>query len=145
MRRSILWVALAIAALVGVIVGYDMLVVTEEEELEAFVDAAHGEVTEERIDEALVFCDPAIEPVEVQVFGETQLYTDATALRTRARQSLHRFGGDDLTVLSSSVNAENGRGTIRLRFISSRGMLRADFTLIKHGDRWLVSKVGINR
>jgi hypothetical protein len=145
MRRSVLWGVLGVGAVVVVLIAYDALVVTDEERLEAFVDSVHGEVTSERIDEALSHCDPSIEPVEVQVFGDTTLYTDSSELESRARESLRRFSGDDLRVMTSSVRVEDGRGNIRLRLLSSRGMMRVDFTLVAHGERWLVSKVMVSR
>jgi hypothetical protein len=145
-RRTLAYVAGGIAAVATVWVVGDLLIVTDEERLEPFLDAVTGDVTPARIDAALAFTDPSREPVEVRALGTTVVYEDAESLSERAHTALSALSGETLRILGESIEVEGERATISVRILSGQtGMVNVGFDLRKHGDDWLVRTVRVTR
>ncbi|MBW2463048.1 MAG: hypothetical protein JRH11_15470 [Deltaproteobacteria bacterium] len=145
-RRSIAYAAAGLAALVALGLAYDALVETDEERIEAFADAVTGEVTSEKIAEALTWCDTGRQPVEVYLMGESLLYESDSALADRARQGMSRFMGQDVRALNRNVQVDGDRASLRVRVMNSQlGMVNATFEFRKRDDKWLLSVVRITR
>ena len=145
-RRTIGYVLGGAVVVIAIGVAIDMAIVTEEERLEAFVEAVTGEVTSEKIDAALSWIDTSRQPVEVYVMGQSDLYEDDDTLRERARDSMRRFMGQDLRMLNETITVEDERATIRVRVLNDQlGMVTAEFDLRKREETWLVSAVRVTR
>jgi hypothetical protein len=142
-RRGHLLAAAGVAVGIAVLALGDVLIVTDEEELEGFVEAVSGEVTSERIDAALEWVDPAAAPVEIGVWGDTRVYEDGAELRSRARSALRPFIGQRLRALREGIQVEEGTGDVSLQLVSGQGMVDVDFRLERRGDRWLVTRVRV--
>lgn len=140
-----LWFYLLVAALSvgGVAVMADALVVTDREQLEAFVDTLSGEIAAERIDAALRYTDPAQQPVELRSGRYRQSFNDPYELATEARDSLSPLLGDDVELLQDSIELEDTHASIALRLGAATGVYDVEFRLAKHGDTWLVSRVRV--
>ncbi len=145
-RRPIVYAAAGLVTLVALGLTYDALVETDEERIEAFADAVTGEVTSEKIAEALAWCDTGRQPVEVYLMGESRLYESDSDLADRARQGMSRFMGQDLRPLNRNVEVDGDRASLRVRVMNSQlGMVNAAFEFRKRGDEWLLSTVRITR
>lgn len=144
-RRRLLVVGGALATAIAIWWALDALVVTDEERLQAFVDDVTGPVTPQRIDEALRWVDPSVEPVEVRVLGRAEYYEEMEPLRQRAHRSLDPVAGTDLRTLQQGIDVNDGLATVSLRELTDRGMLQVTFTLHRHEERWLVSEVQVHR
>ncbi len=146
-KRRTLGLALAgalLAACVWMIVDY--LVVTDAERIQVFLDSVTGEVSSDKIDAALSWVDTSRQPVEVYVMGRSDLYEDDETLRTRARESMRRFMGQDLRILGENIEVEGDHAHLHVRVINSQlGMVNANFDFRRRGDDWLVSKVSVTR
>lgn len=144
-RARWLALALSLAAVAGGAVLYDALVVTDEERVEQLADEVPGRVTEARITAARArWLDLERQPFEVSVLGRIALYRagDEADLDRRA-QALAR-SGRVLRVLTSGVEVRGDRATLTMRVLDDQsGMRELDWTLRKHGDDWLVSRLGV--
>ncbi len=145
-RSRFLTQALVLALLVGSIAMVaDALVVTDEERLEAFVDAVTGEVDTRRIDAALSYVDPARVPVDITVGDDLRAYGEGQEvdLAERARATLAPFQGDDVRVVQEAIEIEGERALVALRIGTREGMADVQFRLVRRGDGWLVSRVRV--
>jgi hypothetical protein len=137
------------AAVVGLVVLYDGLVVTDEERLEAFVEDVSGPVDPHRVARARArWVDLERQPFEVSAMGRSLLYRagDDDALAERARRSLARLRGADLRVLGRAIAVEGDRATVSLRVMSpGRGLGRVEWRLRRHGDDWLAAHLAVRR
>ncbi|MCZ7686919.1 MAG: hypothetical protein M5U28_52520 [Sandaracinaceae bacterium] len=137
------------AALVAIVVAYDALVVSDEERLEALIEDSTGSITAARIERGRArWLDLARQPFEISGFGEARSYGagDEAALDDRAADAARTLAGDSLRAISSGVRVEGDRGTVTMRVLGQRlGMAQIEWSLRKHGDDWLVSRLSIRR
>ena len=142
-RRGHLIAVAAIAGIVGALLLGDLLIVTDEEELEALVESMTGEISAERIEAALQWVDPAAAPVEVVVFDRTEVYEDAAALADTARDGLAQLHGERLRTMRESIEVDGDTADISLQLASSRGLADVDLRLVRRADRWLITRIRI--
>jgi len=146
MQSRFLIQSVVVALLVGsVAMVADALVVTDEERLEAFVDAVTGDVETRRIDAALSYVDPARVPVEVMVSDDSRLYEEGQEvdLAERARHTLGPYTGEEVRLLQKSIELDDDRALVALRLGTRHGTANVQFRLVRRGDGWLVSRVRV--
>lgn len=142
-------IAIQFLVLVGLVcsvaVVADALVVTDEERLDAFVDAVTGEVETRRIDAALSHADPSRVPVEVVVGDDVHTYADGQEvdLAERTRRALTPLEDEHLRVLQEAVEVDGDRALVALRLRTRGGTADIQFRLVRRGDGWLVSRVRV--
>ena len=135
-----------IVLLISTLVVWDVLVVTDEERLEAFADAVTEEVNRENIDLALTYVDPSAQPVLIEFRHESQRFDSSSeSFETMARARLRPYEGTDQHALRKSVEVTGNKGHVSTETFSRRGKVGVEWDLRKHGDRWLVSRMSIRR
>lgn len=148
-RRAWIGAGIALAAIAGILVAYDALVVTEEERLEAFVDDVTGMVTQGRVRGARSrWVDLGRQPLEVSAMGQSLLYREGEEeeLAAQSRRALRSMLGTSLRVVSSSIRIEGDTATVDLRLMSrERGFGQAQWRLRRHGEDWLIERLSVRR
>ena len=131
------------AVAIGAVLIADWLIVTDEERLEGFVDSVTGRIDNERIDRALSWTDPKLQPMELTFRGQSLRFDadNAAELPSKAYTHLASYQGEKLTLLSKSIEVKGARATVVVDTLSRRGRTTVDYELRKSGDRWLVSGV----
>ncbi len=143
-------IALYGVAFVGLIGGIaavaDALVVTEREQLESFADAVTGQVSSKRIDAALRYADPSMEPIDVMSLDGRWSFDaeNAARLAAKVRTTLAPLEGTTVRVVQKSVQIENGNGRVALRLSTSEGLVNVTFSLRRHENRWLVRRAVVS-
>ncbi len=134
-----------LALLVGAVVAVDILVVTDEERLEQFIDDVTGPVDRELVDRAMQYVDPERVPIDVRVLDHAGAYDAQRAdeLEQMFRDRMRRFYGDRFRTLTRRIEIENGRAHIRMMLLSQRGRQQVALELRKVDDKWLVAAVRI--
>lgn len=129
--------------LIATLIVWDFLVVTDEERIESFADAVTEEVNPENIEAALAYVDPSVQPVLIEVRGQSIRFDkenkDDFAGMARAR--LLPFHGISQAVMRKTIEVHDTRASISTQTLSRRGRLEVDWELRKHGDGWLVSRM----
>lgn len=146
MKSRFLVQTVLVALLVGsVALVADALVVTDEERLEAFVQAVTGEVETRRVDAALAYAEPARVPVETLVGNDSTYYVEGQEvdLAERARRILAPYTGEDVRLLQKSIEIDDDRALVALRLGTREGTSNVQFRLVRRGDGWLVSRVRV--
>lgn len=139
---------MGLVAVVAALLVWDALIETDTERLEQLVEDSHGAVTRARLAEARDrWVDLAEQPFEVSAFSAPQVFTegDDEALDALAERGLQGLIGSTVRVLSTHISVEEDRGTVELRLLTDRGLVRADWGLRKRGDRWLAARLHVQR
>ncbi|MEM9194662.1 MAG: hypothetical protein AAGF12_36120 [Myxococcota bacterium] len=131
-----------VGAIALLIIG-DMLIVTDEERIEALVDSLAGPVDANKIDAILTWTNPEVQPVEVNAYGRTELFRDAESLKERARSGALVYQGQDLKLISSGVTIEGDVAQVTFRLFG-QGFVDGEATLLKRGDDWWISRAYIH-
>lgn len=121
---------------------------SDEDRLEAFAKAVSGEVSADRVRQALTtYVDPATQPVIVTVFGTPKEYGQAEAaeLTTTAQRRLARIMGASLRVMRRRIEVDGDRGRVELQLLSRAAAGHTRYKLRKHGERWLVAELDVTR
>ncbi|MCA9600470.1 MAG: hypothetical protein R3A78_14200 [Polyangiales bacterium] len=139
LRRALLVAAVLVAAFVT----YDVLVVTDEERIEAFVETITGTVDEDHIAAALAYFDPARVTIDVEVLGRGRVYSDAAQFRSDMRRAVSILQGDHLRALGEHIEVTGDTATVTMRLVTQRGIRDTEFRLVKRGEDWLVSRVRV--
>jgi hypothetical protein len=139
-RRAQLAGVLFLAVLGGVVL--DWLIVTDRERLEDFVACITGTITEAKVRRALTYTDPAVQPLEVTVLGETTVYNreDTAGLHARALRLGRSQEGQVWRALRRSIELQGPHARVSLQLVSGEGMTEAEFIFHKHGARWLLGE-----
>lgn len=146
LRKRWVWVAAVVVAIAAYF-GFDALVVTDEERLEAFADVVTGDLTDVRFEAAWAYVDLGRQPIEVLSFDGVQTYDAArgSEARARARQVVQRLQGDNLRALGQSIEITDDVGVVAQRILSNQGMANIEYRLHRHGDDWLIGRVWVRR
>lgn len=148
-KRAWLFVGAGVLAIVGAFVLYDVLIESDEERLEAFVPDVSGSLSLEKLDRAMDrWVDLERQPLEVSALGEARAYGvgDGGALREDAARRLRSLEGTTARVISRAIVVEGDTATITLRLMNEQlGMQTCEWTLERHEDRWLVSRLSVRR
>jgi hypothetical protein len=121
---------------------------SDADRIDDFVKAVTGEVSAERIDQALAsYVDLDLSPLTVSVFGDERPYApeQAAKLAHDAHARLAFLSGKRLNVLSRRIEISAPSARVELRLLGREGMGQVRYTLAKHGERWLIGKVDIGR
>lgn len=148
-RKGWIGVAAGVAAIAGALFLWDVLVVTDEERLELFVEDVTGSVGPDRVMNARVrWIDLSRQPFEVSALGQSLLYREGEddALQERSHTALSSMYGERLRVLTSGIRVEEDRATVTMRVMGDRsGMAQIEWRLRKHGDDWLAERLALTR
>ncbi len=133
----------AICLLMGSVV-LDALVITDEEQVDDFIDLLIGQVDTEQIDEALTFTDPAREPIDARVGNREVLFDegDEVQLARMVREAARELEGQ-VEEVQRSIAIEGDRADVGLRVRTESGLVDAQMVLRRHGDGWLVSRARV--
>jgi hypothetical protein len=142
-KNKVVLVVVALASVVGVAIAVERAIVTDEERIDELADVVSARIDDEHIDKALEWTDPAREPVEVVVKGQSVRFESKTELSSVAHAKLAAYHGERLVVLSKSIEVKGERATLSLDTFSRRGRATTDYELRKLGERWVVSRVKV--
>ena len=146
MVRSLLYYGvIGAVALAGVLVAVDAIVVTDQERLEGFVDGVTGDVSGDRIDNALSWTNLDAEPVEVVVGDQPRLYAEGEEvdLAEDAREVLAPLEGESVRLLQDAIEIQGTSARVALRVSTSEGVCDVQYLMRKHGEDWLVTRVRV--
>jgi hypothetical protein len=135
--------AAALLLLTSLIV-WDVLVVTDEEIVEKFAYAITREVNTKNIDNALVYVDIDVQPVLIEVRGQSFRHEeDQESFSAMAHSHLRPFEGVKQHVLRKDVQVRGMSASVAVESFTRRGQVAVDWELRKRGDRWLVNRMSI--
>ena len=144
--RKILYYGLIVgASLAGVAIVIDAVIVTDQEQLETFVDDVTGDVRTSRIDHALGWVDLSEESVEVVAGAEPRLYQvgDEADLAEDARSVLAPLEGENATVLQDAIEIDGDSARIALRLSTAEGVCDVHYLMRKRGEAWVMTRVRV--
>ncbi len=138
-----IWTSLLVVVLSvsGVAVAADVLVNTEREQLDSFVDAVTDSQLSDRLDGALGFVDPTAVPLRLVQSGETQEFSDKATLADAFRGALGVFDGSKQELLQQSVTVDGDRATVTTRMGDAAYEQTVIYDLVRKSDRWLIRRV----
>ena len=139
-RAHLILAAGAFLCLICVAAVADALVVTDEERLEAFVDALSGEVSPERIDDALSFAQTDQLPFTLRSGSSERTYDNRDAeLARRVRETIAPFLGTEAELVQHNIEVDGDEADVHLRVRTIRGTVSAAIQLEKVDGRWLIA------
>lgn len=140
-----LWMPLVILvlSLSGAAVAADVLVVTEAEQLDGFVDLVTAERLETRLDGALGYVEASSVPCRLQQGGDAQDFQadNAGELPDAVRSALSVFDSSEQHLLQHSVRIDGERATVTARMGDASYEQTVLYDLVRSDDRWLVRRV----
>jgi len=146
MRRTGIHLFVILSIVVGAAAVVDAVVVTDREQMEQFVAAVTGKVSENRIDGALRYADPSAVSMELVHDGRRHRYDDRNArdLMPDARRALATLEGSRLSLIQENIQVDGERARIALRLRTNAGLANTVFDLRRQDDRWLLRRVIVN-
>jgi hypothetical protein len=132
-----------VLSLSGVAVAADVLVVTEREQLDGFVDHVTRNRVEERLDGALSYVDPSAVPCRLQHGGEGQDFGagESNELANAVRSALGVFDSREQHLLQHAVKVDDDRATVTTRMGDPSYEQTVIYELVRNDERWLVRRV----
>jgi len=145
MSRWSLRTLLLILLLSGVATVADALVVTDQERLESFVDSVAGDRADRRIDAALDHADLSRVAVEVQDGRRSERFRDGDEieLADEVQRALATLAEPGAELIQDSIEIEGDRAHVALRLRAEEELLNTQFTLVRRGDGWILSRVRV--
>jgi len=130
-------------SLSGVAVAADVLVVTEREQLDGFVDQATRDRLEERLDGTLGYIDPAAVPLRLQQGSQAQDFgaDERSDLADAVRSALRVFDTAEQNLLQHAVRVDGDRATVTTRMGDPAYEQTVIYDLVRRDERWLVRRV----
>ncbi len=130
-------------SLSGVAVAADVLVVTEREQLDGFVDHVTRGRLDERLDGALSYIDPSAVPCRLQHGGEVQEFGpgESQQLADAVRGALGVFDSSEQHLLQHAARIEGDRATVTARMGDPGYEQTVIYELVRNEERWLVRRV----
>lgn len=127
----------------GVAVAADVLVVTEREQLEGFVDHVTRNRIEERLDGALSYVDPSAVPCRLQHGGTSIDFSagESNELADAVRSALGVFDSSEQHLLQHAVKIDGDRATVTTRMGDPTYEQTVIYDLVRNDERWLVKRV----
>lgn len=134
-----------VLSLSGVAVAADVLVVTEREQLDGFVDQVTRERIEDRLEGALGYVDPGAVPCRLQQNGQAQDFDadQSSALPDAVRSALGVFDSPEQHLLQHEVRVEDDSATITTRMGDASYEQTVIYDLVHRGPRWLIRRVRV--
>jgi len=132
-----------VLSLSGVAVAADVLVVTEREQLDGFVDQVTRGRLEERLDGALSYVDPTAVACRLQQGAEAHDFGagESNQLADAVRSALGVFDGSEQHLLQHAVKVDGDRATVTTRMGDPAYEQTVIYDLVRNGERWLVRRV----
>jgi len=132
-----------VLSLSGVAVAADALVVTEREQLEAFLDDVTRPRLDDRLDGALGYIDASALPCRLQHAGATQEFAgdEQSELADSIRAALSVFDGAEQNLLQHSERIDGERASVTTRLGDSGYEQTVIYDLMRREGRWLVRSV----
>jgi hypothetical protein len=132
-----------VLSLSGVAVAADVLVVTEREQLDGFVDQVTRERLEERLDGALGYVDPDAVTLRLQQGAEAHDFgaDERGELADAVRSALRVFDSAEQHLLQHAVRVDEDRATVTTRMGDSTYEQTVIYDLVRRDERWLVRRV----
>ena len=123
----------------------DALVVTDQEELEAFVDELTEETPDKRVDGALHYADTSRVDVEVSSPNDRASYGDGQdmELADHLRDALASLDHGSLDLLQRTIRIDGDDGMAAFRVETEDGVLDAEFRFVRRPDGWLLRRVRV--
>ena len=123
----------------------DLLIITEEEDLDIFVQHITNEDQNIGIDHALDYVDPNREDVRLSANDETTLYSEGEEadLAMDLRGILSEEIGDVESLVQKDINIEDSDARVGVRIRAQRGLVDAVFEFRRHEDGWLLKSIRI--
>lgn len=142
MKRAHLILAAAAVLCLGCVAAVaDALVVTDQERLEAFVEALSGEVSSARIDDALSFAQTDQLPFTLRAGSDEHTYDNRDAeLARRVRRNVEPFLGTDAELVQHDIRVDGDFADVHLRVRTTGGTISAAIELEKVDGRWLIAE-----
>jgi len=130
-------------SLSGVAVAADVLVVTEREQLDGFVDQVTRDRLEERLDGALSYVDPTSVACRLQQGGAAQDFGpgESSQLADAVRSALGVFDSPEQHLLQHAVKIDEDRATVTTRMGDPSYEQTVVYDLVRSDERWLVRRV----
>lgn len=139
-RAHLILAGAAFLCLVCVAAVADALVVTDEERLEAFVDALSGEVSADRIDDALSFAQTDQLAFTLRAGSAERTYDNRDAeLAQRVRRAVAPFLGTEAELIQHNIQVDDNEADVHLRVRTAQGVVSAAIQLEKVDGRWLMT------
>ncbi|MDB4990926.1 MAG: hypothetical protein JWN04_6104 [Myxococcaceae bacterium] len=137
---SLLIFALSVS---GVAVAADVLLVTEREQLDGFVDDVTRDRVDERLDGALSHVDPSAVPCRLQHGAEAQEFGagESNELADAVRSALGVFDSGEQHLLQHAVKVDDDHATVTTRMGDSAYEQTVIYDLVRNDERWLVKRV----
>jgi hypothetical protein len=138
-----IWTSLLIVVLSvsGVAVAADVLVTSEREQLDGFVDAVTSGELSDRLDGTLAFVDPAAVPFRLLHAGETQEFGERAELADAVRGALGVFDSREQELLQQAVTVDGDRATVTTRMGDAGYEQTVIYDLVRDHDRWLIRRI----
>jgi hypothetical protein len=132
-----------VLSLSGVAVAADVLVVTEREQLDGFVDHVTQNRVQERLDGALSYVDPGAVPCRLQHGAEGQDFGagESNELANAVRSALSVFDSREQHLLQHAVKVDEDRATVTTRMGDPSYEQTVIYDLVRKDKRWLVRRV----
>lgn len=132
-----------IVSLSGVAVAADVLVVTEREQLDGFVEQVTRDRIEARLDGALGYIDPSQVPCRLQQSGEVQEFRSGETkdLADAVRSALGVFDSTKQNLLQHAVRVDGDRATVTTRMGDADYEQTVIYDLVRKDDHWWVRGV----
>jgi len=127
----------------GVAVAADVLVVTEREQLDSFVDTVTRNRVEERLDGALSYVDPSAVPCRLQHGAEAQEFSagESNELAQAVRSALSVFDSGEQHLLQHAVKIDEDHASVTTRMGDPSYEQTVIYDLVRDDERWLVKRV----
>ncbi len=145
MQRFFLPGLIAIVSILSVVLVADVLVITDEEKLEAFVDELTDDSPDKRVDGALHYADTSRVDVEVTSPDDRAYYGDGEDLQLadHLRDALASLDHGHVSLIQRTVRVDGDDGMAALRLDTEDGVLDAEFRFVRRPDGWLLRRVRV--
>jgi len=127
----------------GVAVAADVLVVTEREQLDGFVDQVTRDRVDERLDGALGYVDVREVPLRLQHGQDAQEFgaDQSSELNDAVRSALGVFDSSEQRLLQHAVKIDGDRASVTARMGDASYEQTVVYDLVHTHDRWLIKRV----
>ena len=145
MQRFFLPTLGALLAILATTLVVDALVITDEEQLEKFVDELTEEAPDKRIDGALDYTDTSRVDVEIASPNDRGYYSDGEdgELADHLHDALASLDHGSVDLIQRTVRIEGDDGLAAFRVDTEDGVIDAEFRFVRTADSWLLRRVRV--
>lgn len=142
-RRIWILISIVLLGISGAAVAADVLVTTDREQLDGFVDAVTQSRLDDRLDGALGFVDPSAVPCRLQQGGDAHEYRDGERgeLADAVRSALSVFDSAEQELLQHGVKVDGDRASVTTRMGDAAYEQTVIYDLVREDERWLIKRV----